>query len=251
MPELKAIIFDVDGTLAETERDGHRLAFNRAFTERDLNWNWSVSLYGQLLAVAGGKERIQFYLQKYRPNFTPPNDLQPFVSELHRLKTHYYRQLLSQGEIPLRPGVKRLLIEARRGGIRLAIATTSALPNAMALLEKHLDPDWFEVLAAGDIVAHKKPASDVYRYVLEELGIPPQNCLVIEDSLAGLQAATGAGIATIITVNDYTRSLDFSGAKLVIDSLGEPDRPFQVLSGDVGEATHFDLNLARQLLATG
>ncbi|MDY6940289.1 MAG: HAD family hydrolase [Cyanobacteriota bacterium] len=244
---LQALIFDVDGTLAETERDGHRVAFNQTFAEFGLDWDWSIDLYGELLAVSGGKERIRFYLDRYRSNFQPPTDLDRFVATLHAAKTRHYRELLDRGEIPLRWGVRRLIEEARNEGMRLAIATTSALPNAMALLDRTLDPTWFEVIAAGDIVPAKKPAPDIYHYVLDRLGLTAGECLVFEDTHYGLQAATQAGLNAVVTLNDYTLGQDFSPAALVLDHLGEPDRPFNVKAGNARGATYFDLTLAWHL----
>jgi HAD superfamily hydrolase (TIGR01509 family) len=245
MTQLQALIFDVDGTLADTERDGHRVAFNRTFAAAGLDWDWSVSLYGELLAIAGGKERIGYYLEEYRQNFQPPDNLQEWIADLHGQKNKYYKKLLEEGAIPLRSGVKRLLAEARSQGVRLAIATTSALPNALALLEQTLDPTWFEVIAAGDIVPAKKPAPDIYHYVLAQMGLEAKDCLVFEDSHHGFTAADRAGVKTIVTVNDYTRHQDFSGALLVLDSLGEPDRPCRVLAGNADAIAYLDF---RQLL---
>lgn len=250
MNELLALIFDVDGTLADTERDGHRVAFNRAFNDASIDWNWDASLYGELLAVAGGKERMRFYLNKYRPDFVYPTNPDEFIAQLHAAKTEHYQQLVASGAIPLRPGVKRLIIEARSQGVRLAIATTSALPNVIALLQKSLtsdSPEWFEVIAAGDVVPAKKPAPDIYQYVLNKMGLSADNCIAIEDSLHGLQAATALGIKTVITVNDYTQSEDFSEAILVLNHLGEAELPFNVISGDVGAANYLNLDLLRRL----
>lgn len=250
MKELQALIFDVDGTLADTERDGHRIAFNQAFTAAGWNWHWSESDYGELLAVAGGKERIRFYLNQHHPDFLPSDGWDQFLANLHTLKTQHYQQLLASAAIPLRPGIKRLIQEARDNGVRLAIATTSALPNVMALLEQHLDPTWFEIIAAGDIVPAKKPAPDIYLYVLEKLGLIPANCIVFEDSYHGLQAAMGAGLKTIVTVNDYTQSQDFTGACLVVNHLGEPTQAFQMLAGNSGnglKTSYVDLAFIQDL----
>jgi len=250
MTKLRALIFDVDGTLANTEQDGHRVAFNRAFVEAGFDWDWSVSLYGELLAVAGGKERIRYYLKQYRPDFQPPANFDEFIANLHRAKTHHYQQLIATGSIPLRPGVQRLIKAARSQGIRLAIATTTAPTNVTALLQYTLgdeSPAWFDLIAAGDIVPAKKPAPDIYNHVLRQMDLPPQDCLVIEDSDQGLIAATQAGITTLITVNKYTKDQDFTQAVLVLNHLGEPDQPFSVLAGDAGDKRYVDIELLNNL----
>ncbi len=246
---LKALIFDVDGTLAETERDGHRIAFNQAFSSVNLDWYWSVDFYGQLLEIAGGKERIKYYIFHYKPNFIYPKDydnLDQFIAYLHQTKTKYYTQLLTDQPIALRPGIKRLINEAKRDNIRLAIATTAAYPNAIALLKNSLDPEaisWFEIIAAGDIVAKKKPAPDIYLYVLEKMKLLPEECLVFEDSHQGLISATKAGLKTIITVNNYTKNQDFTGAFSVLNHLGEKDQPFSVLSGKKFKGKYLNLKM--------
>jgi HAD superfamily hydrolase (TIGR01509 family) len=254
MSQLQALIFDVDGTLADTERDGHRIAFNRAFAEAGLDWEWSVDRYGRLLETAGGKERLQRYLREDRPEFEPPTGVVTWAATMHQLKTRHYKALIQTGRIPLRPGVRRLIQEAREQGIRLAIATTSAPENVIALLETALAPDspsWFEVIAAGDMVPAKKPAPDVYLYALAKLGLSPQHCLALEDSHQGLRAATQAGLKTVITRSSYTQEEDFSGAALVLDHLGEPESPFQVFAGDPAGASWFDPGVAQQLLESG
>jgi HAD superfamily hydrolase (TIGR01509 family) len=252
MSLLKALIFDVDGTLAETERDGHRVAFNQTFQAAGLDWHWSVDLYGDLLQVAGGKERIRFFIKKYQPPLPEVSDWTDFIAELHKDKTGRYTALLQSGDIQLRPGVRRLITEARDAGVRLAIATTSRLENALALLTTALDPnspDWFEVIAAGDIVPNKKPAADIYHYVLDKMALSAQHCLVIEDTEHGLMAATGAGLTTVVTVNDYTQNQDFAAAALVLSDLGEPDQPCQVLSGTDLPQGYLYVAIAEQLLS--
>lgn len=249
MKELKAMLFDVDGTLAETE-DGHLAAFNRAFEEKGLDWNWSPELYNELLAVTGGRERIKYYVEKYNPDFERPADLDAFARDLHKTKTDYYLQMMSKGDVPLRPGVKRLINEARAEGIRLAITTTTSPENIEVLLVNSLDPDamsWFEVIAAGDMVKAKKPASDVYFLALEKLALDADECIALEDSENGIHSSLGAGIKTIIATNKYTRDHDFTGAAIVLDQWGEPDQPFTVLAGDASGATYLDMALIRRL----
>ena len=248
--DLEALIFDVDGTLADTERDGHRVAFNAAFDEYGIGWHWDIDLYGKLLAVTGGKERMLFYATEFLQNQNLPDNLEQLIPELHAAKTRHYTELLSTGAIPLRPGIERLLEEARAEGLRLAIATTTTPANVTALLEHTLGADsinWFEVIAAGDIVPAKKPASDIYDYALREMKLAPADCLAFEDSHNGILSSLGAGIPTIIAVNGYTRDHDFSGALLVLDNLGEPDKPFTVLQGAPGEHTYVDCALLEDL----
>jgi beta-phosphoglucomutase-like phosphatase (HAD superfamily) len=248
---LEVLLFDVDGTLADTERDGHRVAFNRAFQEAKLDWDWSVPLYGQLLAVTGGKERMRYYLDHFNQGFTPPADLDAFIAELHQAKTRHYTQLLSEGAIPLRPGVKRLLDEARDAGLRLGIATTTTPENVTALLESTLGPqsiEWFEVIAAGDIVPAKKPAPDIYRWAMQALSVAPSACLAFEDYDNGVRSVVDAGIASlVVTVNDYTREQDFTGAALVLDQLGEPTQACRALAGSLTPENHVDLSFLRLL----
>ncbi|MCE9633191.1 MAG: HAD family hydrolase [Methylophilales bacterium] len=220
--KLAALIFDVDGTLADTEHDAHLPAFNLAFAEFGLDWHWDDALYGELLRVTGGKERLRHYLQRFHPDSQFRDD---FLSSVHQAKTRHYNRMLSEGKIPLRRGVKRLLLEARNADLRLAIATTTSPENVMSLLRYSLAedaPTWFDVIAAGDIVPAKKPAPDIYLWALKELGLDATQCLAFEDSENGLKSALGAGLRTIITTNGYTSAQDFSGAVTVLSDLGEP-----------------------------
>lgn len=251
MPVLEAIIFDVDGTLADTERDGHRLAFNAAFADAGLDWEWSVPLYGGLLRVTGGKERIAEYLRLYRPDFVAARPLDEFIRDLHRRKTEHYVAMMQDGGIPLRSGVLRLLREAREAGVRLAIATTTTPENVDALLSAVPEPGlmgWFEVVAAGDVVPNKKPAPDIFDFALRELGLPPSACVAVEDSDNGVRSALGAGLdALVVTFSSYTSGQDFSGAALVVDQLGEPAQPAVAVSGELGGPAYVDLDVLKAL----
>lgn len=247
---LKALIFDVDGTLADTEADGHRLAFNKAFVGFGLDWNWDVETYGKLLAVTGGKERMKFYATDFLPNKKIPTDLDNMIPKIHKVKTSYYTDLLATGAIPLRSGVKRLLNEARERGYRLAIATTTTPDNVTALLMNTLGKeslDWFEVIAAGDMVPHKKPATDVYDYALEKMALKPEECIAFEDSQNGNISSINAGIKTIVTPVYYTKDHSFDGAGIVIDHMGEPDDAFSVLEGDAEGFTFLNCAMIEML----
>lgn len=219
----KAIIFDVDGTLADTE-DAHRIAFNKAFAENNLDWNWDVALYDKLLKVTGGKERIKYFVSDFLTDYAKPENFDEFVKHLHKVKTAHYTAMLADGHIPLRPGIKRLIESAHEAGLTLAIATTTSPENVAALLEVGLGKDWdkyFGAVGCGDIVPAKKPAPDIYNWVLEKLQLAPQDCIAIEDTNNGLRASLGAGIKTCITVNAYTHGQDFSGATAVFDDLSD------------------------------
>lgn len=248
---FQALIFDVDGTLADTERDGHRVAFNAAFAEAGLDWVWDVERYGRLLAVTGGKERIRRFMEEEGVMLDPDRDPEDFIAGLHRAKTRHYVALLETGAIPLRPGVARLLREARAAGLRLAIATTTTPENVSALLRFSGEPGlegWFDVIAAGDVVPKKKPAPDIFFLALEQLGLDARDCVVLEDSDNGVQSALAAGLeALVVTESTYTRGQDFGGAALVLDCLGDPDQPARAIAGDLAGASYLDLAALERL----
>ena len=227
---IKAIIFDVDGTLADTE-DGHRLSFNKAFAENGLDWQWDVALYDKLLKVTGGKERIKYFVESFLTGFNKPQDFDEFVKHLHKVKTAHYTSMLREGHIPLRPGIKKLIEETHAAGITLAIATTTTPENVSALLEVGLGKDWekyFSANGCGDIVPAKKPAPDIYFWVMEKLGLTAADCIALEDSYNGLRASLAANIKTYVTVNPYTAKQDFTGAAAVFDDLSDLDRFYRV-----------------------
>ena len=207
--------------MADTERNGHRVAFNLAFEEHGLDWHWDEELYGKLLKITGGKERIKYY----QTDFLKQDVLSDTeIKELHLCKTKHYVELLQSGKIPLRRGVKKLIDEALDENIQVAISTTTTPVNVTALLHATLGKDsekYFTEIAAGDIVPNKKPASDIYFHALNNLNLRADDCIAIEDSEAGLESAVNAGIKTIITTNLYTQNQDFSKAELITNSLAE------------------------------
>jgi len=216
---LKALIFDVDGTLAETE-EAHRAAFNRVFAGWGLDWHWSREEYRELLKTTGGKERIRAWQQGL------PNGAQRLsdddIARMHREKTGIYTDILAAGDLSLRPGVAEMIAAGRAAGLKLAVATTTNLPNVEALTRCCWGTEPFEVfdvIAAGDEVAAKKPAPDVFQLALDRLGVGPEGCVAFEDSLNGVISARGAGLPVVVTPSVYTDDQDFSQAQMVVPSL--------------------------------
>lgn len=218
---LKALIFDVDGTLANTE-EAHRCTFNEAFQQHGLDWHWSRLEYAQLLRTTGGKERIGVYLDSLDLPPEVRQTLRAQIAAIHATKTHLYTRNVCAGAVPLRDGVEPLIEEARRARVALSIATTTSLPNIDALLTTNLGPgalSLFSVIGAGDQVPRKKPAPDIYEWVLRQLAVPASHCIAIEDSALGLAAAKGAGLFTLITPSYWTQTQDFAAADWVLPSL--------------------------------
>jgi len=232
---IEALIFDVDGTLADTE-EAHRAAFNLAFERQRLGWSWSRTEYRALLDVSGGKERIAAYIASLPLAAGERRRLLEQVPAIHAEKTRIYGDVVADGGVPLREGVERLMDEALAGGCRLAIASTTTAANVDALLGATLGPrglDRFSVIACGDQVRAKKPAPDVYHLALANLGIGPERAVALEDSPNGLAAASAAGLWTLVTPTFWTEGSDWRAAGLVLPSLGGPGAALQ---GEPGRA---------------
>lgn len=224
---LKALIFDIDGTLADTET-AHRDAFNAAFKQAELDWNWDEDLYSELLKVAGGKERIAHYWQQVDPDAADHHEAHLTIAALHAIKTSEYERRVAGGQLALRPGIRRLILEAHAAGMPMAIATTTTPANVEALLSTPFGSDWRKLFVAvcdAGTPGRKKPSSDIYLSALGALNLPAADCLAFEDSENGLRAATGAGIPTVITPTSYTTMHDFNSALLVLRHLGDPNIP--------------------------
>ncbi|MHC4326426.1 MAG: HAD family hydrolase [Planctomycetota bacterium] len=221
---MKAIIFDCDGVIADTERDGHRVAFNKAFAEKGLQIDWSVELYGELLEVSGGKERMRHYFDSYG---WPPEvaDKDTLIKELHKLKTDYFMEIIESGQLPLRPGVARLVDEAIAANVALAICSTSHERAGNLVAEGLLGPERkarFSTILAGDVVSKKKPDPEIYNLASEKLNLKPSECVVVEDTRIGLLAAKAADMHCVVTTNGYTKDEDFTEADLIVSELGDP-----------------------------
>lgn len=229
---LRALLWDVDGTLAETEEQGHRIAFNEAFAAARLPWHWDPTVYRGLLAITGGKERLRAWWQQIDPAGAAAPGVTHRIALLHADKTRRYVARVAAGRIGLRPGVQRLLLQARAAGLRQAIATTTTADNVEALLAATLGgPDGlspaglFDCIGAGDVVAHKKPAPDVYQWVLQRLGLQADECLAIEDSAPGVAAALAAGLPVLVTRSAYTAGDALPPVLADLDGLGEASAP--------------------------
>jgi len=221
---MEALIFDCDGVLVDTERDGHRVAFNRAFAALGFSFEWSVEEYGELLKIAGGKERMRSYFDRVGWPVDPV-DQDALIKRLHALKTDFFIQLIETGELPVRSGINRIVDEADAAGTKLVVCSTSNERAVSGVVERLLGPGRhakFSAIFAGDIVSRKKPDPAIYRLSIDRLKLNPGRCLVIEDSHNGLLAAVGAGIACAITTSAYTVTEDFSEAVAVYPELGDP-----------------------------
>jgi HAD superfamily hydrolase (TIGR01509 family) len=211
---LKALLWDVDGTLAETERDGHRVAFNLAFEDFGLGFRWDDARYGELLRVAGGRERLVADLEQ-RGEPASAEARETLATQVHERKNAYYGELVRDGRLELRPGVRELMDECDASGIAMGITTTTGEDNLDALLTRQLDADWrerFATIVNGDHVAQKKPDPEVFERAIAELGIEPSAAVAIEDSPDGADAARRGGVPVIVTRSRYFRDAGFEGA---------------------------------------
>jgi HAD superfamily hydrolase (TIGR01509 family) len=255
---LRALLFDVDGTLADTERLGHRKAYNKAFRKLGLTFRWGPKLYRRLLKQPGGKERLRYYLKRYQPELGDHADAvgeaeDAWVAHVHGVKSSYFRRLVKRGMVPLRAGVARLMREADAGGVQIAVVTNASRASLEPLLRYSLGDelvDRVDLVVCGEDGVAKKPAPDLYHLALQRLQLPANACIAVEDSAMGLRAATAAGIPTIITTNAETEGQDFSSAMLVLDSLGEPDQPATVLRGYLNGHCCVTADFLQEIMAT-
>jgi HAD superfamily hydrolase (TIGR01509 family) len=237
MPDLQAVFFDQDGVIIDTERDGHRVAFNRAMADAGLDVVWDEAAYHQLLQIGGGKERLRHDLaQRDLPGVDAPEDLDALVASLHAEKTRMFIEMIEQGDLPLRPGVARLMREIKQAGLTLGICTTSTERSARAVREQALGDLDIDFVLAGDVVPRKKPDPAIYTLALERAGLSPGQAVVVEDSHIGLTAAKAAGLNVVVTTNAYTADEDLAAADLVVDQLGEPTDPARRQGGTRDDA---------------
>ena len=250
--KLKGIIFDVDGTIADTE-EIHRQAFNQTFEENKLNWHWSIEDYRKILFISGGKERFRKFLNKDETLKKEVGDPEKFIQKLHKQKSENYRALLKSDGIEFRPGIVRLINEARENKIQLGVATSSSMANLTTLFNKimNVEPnELFNSIVTSDTVQEKKPSPAAYQCVLAGLGLNADTCIAIEDTQNGNIAALEAGLKTIITTHAYTTDNDFSGASIVLNNLGEPDTPFIKTQGNDFDQSYIDINLLNKILSS-
>lgn len=223
MAQIKAVFFDMDGVIIDTERDGHRVAFNMTFEEFGFSDEWSVDEYHQLLQIGGGKERMKYYWRT--KGFTKPvpeAEVDELIKAMHKRKTAIFIELLESHKLPLRPGVHRFMQEAMQAGLKLAVCTTANEQAAKAITDKALADIRFDVVLAGDVVSKKKPDPEIYNLALTKTGLGPQQAFVVEDSRNGVLAAKGAGMRVLVTTNYYTDTEDLDGADIIVTALGDP-----------------------------
>ena len=224
MAKLRGIFFDQDGVIIDTERDGHRVSFNDTFKEFGFNFEWGVDEYHELLQIAGGKERMKYYMdQKGITANMKPEEVDELIKKMHKYKTDKFIELIESGKLPLRPGVRRFMKEANQTGLAIGICTTSDVKAAQAIAYKILSDVKLDFVLAGDMVTKKKPDPEIYNLALQKCALTPDECIVVEDSRTGLLAARNAGLRVLATTNPYTEKEDLHEADLIFTCLGDPD----------------------------
>ena len=239
MSKIKAVFFDQDGVIIDTERDGHRVSFNMTFKEFGFTDEWSVDYYHELLQIAGGKERMKHHWRT--KGFSRPlteDEIDALVKEMHKRKTALFVELIETGKLPLRPGIHRFMKELMEAGVKIGVCTTSNEQAAKAITEKILTDIDFEIVLAGDVVRNKKPDPEIYNLALTKLGVNPGECFVVEDSKNGLKASKAAGLKTIVTTNGYTEKEDVDAGDVIVSCLGDLDGEKAELRK--GDLTGFD-----------
>ena len=241
MGELKAIFFDQDGVIIDTEKDGHRVAFNETFKAFGYDFQWDVDRYHKLLQISGGKERMRHYFHE-EGLFTElsKREEDDFIKDLHKKKTEIFISLIEAGKLPLRTGVKRVMMEAMEKGVSLGVCTTANERSANAIARGMLRDIEFEFVLAGDVVSKKKPDPEIYLLALKKTGLKPEQCVVIEDSRNGILAAKAANLYVVATTNIYTENEDLSDADIIVSSLGDPDGEKGVLKKGDNSKLEFD-----------
>ena len=236
---IKAVFFDQDGVIIDTERDGHRVSFNMTFKEFGFTDEWDVEYYHELLQVGGGKERMKHHWKT--KGFSKPlteEEIDNLVKEMHKRKTALFVELIETGKLPLRPGIHRFMKEAMEAGLKIAVTTTSNEKAAKAVTETVLSDIKFDLIIAGDMVSKKKPDPEIYNMALSKLGLNKDEAFVVEDSKNGLAAAKAAGLKTIVTTNHYTEREDVSAGDVIVSCLGDPDGENAVMRK--GELANFN-----------
>jgi len=235
MSQIKAVFFDQDGVIIDTERDGHRVSFNMAFKEFGFTDEWSVDYYHELLQIAGGKERMKHHWKtKGFSRSLTEEEIDALVKEMHKRKTALFVELIETGKLPLRPGIHRFMKEAMDAGLKIAVCTTSNEQAAKAITEKILSDIKFDLVLAGDVVSKKKPDPEIYNLALSKLELRPEEVFVVEDSKNGVAASKAAGLKTVVTTNSYTEKEDVNAGDVIVSSLGDPaGEKAQIRKGDL------------------
>jgi len=247
---LSAVLFDVDGTIAETE-DFHRRSFNESFREFNLDWFWDEAIYKELINIGGGKERIEYYIRRAWPEMLDYKNLTKYINSIHKVKNEIFEDYVVESEIKPRPGIVRLIKELKENNIRIAIVSSNSEENLHTLFKQglNIDPNkTFDLIAHGDCTKNKRPSPEIYEWILEKLRLPSQSCIAIEDSPRGVEAAHNANLNTLVTPSIFTKDEDFREVKLVLSDLGETNKPFEKIKGETFGNKIVNLNLLKKIV---